>query len=69
MRLYRDNQVAAHIAKNSVFYKHTKYIEVDYHLVCQKIEENIVQARHISSSHQLVDLFTKSLGKIQVIYL
>ena len=63
MRLYCINQTVVHIAKNLVFYKHTKHIKVDCHLVCQKIEEKIVQPRHASSNHQLADLLTKSLGK------
>jgi len=36
MRLYYDNEVTIHMAKNLVFYGLTKHIEVDCHLVCQK---------------------------------
>jgi len=45
---------------------HKTHIEVDYHLVRQKIEEKTIQAQHVSSSHQLTNSLTKSLGKVQV---
>jgi len=61
MRLYCDNHITIHIAEN-LFHK-SKHIEVDYYLVHQKMEEKIVQARYVSSGHQLADLLTKSLEK------
>jgi len=66
MRLYYDNQTVVYIAENYIFHERTKHIEVDRYLICQKIEENIVQARHLSSSHQLANLLTKSIKKIRV---
>jgi len=65
MRLYCDNHATIHIAENLVLHVRTKHIEMDCHLVRQKTEK-IVQARHISSDHQLANLLTRSLGKIQV---
>ncbi|RDY03447.1 hypothetical protein CR513_12992, partial [Mucuna pruriens] len=45
-KLIYDSQVALHNASNLVFYEHTKYIKIDW---------------HVSSSNQLLNKFTKSL--------
>jgi len=66
MMLYCNNEVAIQIAENSVFHERTKHVEVNCSLVRQKIEEKIVQTRHISFDHQLANQLTKFLEKICV---
>jgi len=68
MRLYYDNQIAIHIAENLVFHKQTTHIKVDCYLVCQKVtKDKVIKTRHMSSTHQLVDILTKSLDKTRLI--
>lgn len=59
--IWCDNKVAIQITKNSIFHECTKHLEVDCHFLRHHFKAGFIKPVHVSTTHQVVDIFTKAL--------
>lgn len=59
--LFMDNQSAIRLVKNPEFHKRSKHIDIRYHFIREKYEENLFKLEYISTNNMLADIFTKAL--------
>jgi hypothetical protein len=57
--LWCDNIGATFLAANPMFYARTKYIEIDYHFIRERIQRKELLIQFVSSKNQLADIMTK----------
>jgi hypothetical protein len=58
-----DNESAIRLAYNPVEHIHTKHIDIRHHFLRDHKQKGDVNVCHISTDHQLADIFTKPLDE------
>ena len=58
-----DNQSAIHLAKNSMFHKRTKHIDVRYHWIRDAIEDKLFELDKVHTDDNCSDMLTKALAR------
>jgi hypothetical protein len=56
-----DSDSACHIAHNTIFHERTKHLDINCHVVRERLDKGLFKLLPINSSHQLADIFTKPL--------
>nr|GEX02151.1 hypothetical protein [Tanacetum cinerariifolium] len=67
--MYCDSKAAIAISCNLIQHSCTKYIDVRYHFIKEKVKRGIVELFFVGTEYQLADLFTKALPEERFKYL
>jgi len=59
-----DNQSLIKLANNPVYHSRTKHVDTQFHFVREKMHSNNISLMYCNTSENVVDIFTKPLGKI-----
>ena len=61
--IYVDNNGAIALAKNPVWHKRCKHIDIKYHSVREQVRSKTIIVERIDSADNLADVFTKSVTR------
>jgi len=60
--IYNYNQGAGQLARNPVFHKRTKHVDIRHHFVRELVEEGTISVNYIPTTEMPSDILTKGLG-------
>ncbi|GJV61347.1 retrovirus-related pol polyprotein from transposon TNT 1-94 [Tanacetum coccineum] len=67
--LYYDIKSAIALCCNNVQHSRSKHIDIRYHFIKERVENGVVKLYFVRTEYQLVDIFTKALGRERLDFL
>ncbi|GJR25223.1 retrovirus-related pol polyprotein from transposon TNT 1-94 [Tanacetum coccineum] len=67
--MYYDNKSAIALCCNNVQHSRSKYTDVRFHFIKVQVENGVVELYFVNTEYQLVDIFTKALGRERIEFL
>jgi hypothetical protein len=66
--IYCDNQSCIKLLENPVFHDRSKYSEIGYHFIRDRIQKGAMKLHYISIDDQVTDTLTKPLVKGNIVF-
>nr|GEY56549.1 retrovirus-related Pol polyprotein from transposon TNT 1-94 [Tanacetum cinerariifolium] len=67
--MYCDNKSAIAFCCNNVQHSRSKHIDIRYHFIKEQVENVVIELYLVNTEYELVDLFTKALGRDRIEFL
>ncbi|GKD85903.1 copia protein [Tanacetum coccineum] len=61
-----DNKSAIALCCNNVQHSRSKHIDIRFHFIKEQVENEVVELYFVDTEYQLVDIFTKALGRERI---
>ena len=62
--IFEDNQGAIDLSKNPKHQNRTKYIDVSFHFVRERVASKEVDVQYLATEHNVADVMTKGLPRV-----
>nr|GEY86883.1 hypothetical protein [Tanacetum cinerariifolium] len=67
--MYCDNKSAIALCCSNVQHSRSKHIDIRYHFINEHVENGVIELYFVNTEYQLLDLFTKALGRDRIEFL
>nr|GEZ04921.1 hypothetical protein [Tanacetum cinerariifolium] len=67
--MYCNNKSDIALCCNNVQHSQSKHIDIRYHFIKEQVENRVIELYFVNTEYQLVDLFTKALGRERIEFL
>ncbi|GJU02952.1 hypothetical protein Tco_1113290 [Tanacetum coccineum] len=67
--MYCDNKSVITLSCNNVQHSRSKHIDIRFHFIKEHVENGVIKLYFVNTKYQLVDIFTKALGRERIEFL